>query len=60
MSKIKKRLRGRPKGSVSDNPASATFRVRVTPKQLATYKRKARKAKLKFSEWARAVLDKAL
>jgi len=60
MSKIKKRLRGRPKGSTSDNPASETFKVRVTPKQLENYKRKAKIAKMKFSEWVRAVLDKAL
>ncbi len=57
MSTTKKRPMGRPK---SDNPASEIFpRVRITPKQLENYKRKAKKAKLKFSEWARAVLDKA-
>ena len=61
MSKIKKRPRGRPRGSTIENPASEMLpRVRITPKQLTNYKRKAKKAKLKFSEWARTVLDKAL
>jgi len=57
MIKEKKPL-GRPK---IDNPASMSLAgVRITPKQLENYKRKAKKAKLTFSEWIRAVLDKAL
>ena len=61
MSKIKKRPMGRPRGSTIDNPASKSLSgVRITPDQLTNYKRKAKKAKMKFSEWVRAVLDKAL
>jgi len=57
MSKEKKPL-GRPK---LDNPASKSLAgVRITPDQLTNYKRKAKKANQKFSEWVRAVLDKAL
>jgi len=59
MSKIIKRLRGRPKGSTSDNPASEAFSVRVTPKDLTAFKRAAKKSKMKFSEWARETLKKA-
>ena len=57
MSTIKKRPRGRPK---LDNPASENLsRVRITPKDLATFKRAAKKSKMNFSEWVRETLKKA-
>jgi len=60
MSKIKKRLRGRPRGSTIDNPASKSLSgVRITPDQLTNYKRKAKITKISLSEWVRTILDKA-
>jgi len=56
-----KKKRGRPRGSVSDNPASVTIpRVRVTPEQLAAYKQSADQSGKTFSVWIRDVLDKAV
>ena len=60
MRKVKKLPRGRPKGSTIENPASEKLpTIRLTPKDLATFKHAAKKSKMNFSEWAREALKKA-
>jgi hypothetical protein len=49
--------RGRPIGTVFDNPASSWIQIRVTPKRKAAYVRAARPGKL--TAWITAKLDAA-
>lgn len=59
MDKQIKKIRGRPKGSTSDNPANKSLAgVRVTDKQLDAYKRAAEASGVNFSQWVRETLDK--
>jgi len=55
--KIKKR--GRPKGSVSENPMVRMPDMKVKKEQLRAYKEAAEREGLNFSAWVRDKLDKA-
>ena len=57
--KVKKNLRGRPKGSNIDNPADHRLpHIRVTKEQLDSYKSKAFKKEKTLSRWVKDTLDK--
>ena len=56
-----KRKRGRPKGAVSNNPATERLpHIRVTPEQISSYKSEAEKRNSSLSAWVKQVLDKAV
>jgi len=55
-----KKKRGRPKGSKSEHTADKQLpRIRVTEKQLTSYKQASEREKVTFSAWVRDKLDKA-
>jgi hypothetical protein len=60
MVKQVKKKRGRPKGSVSCNPANKTLsNVRITETQFSDYKKAASTSGESFSAWVRDALDRA-
>ena len=55
-----RKKRGRPKGSVIDNPASEALpRIRVKPGQLESYNKAAQAGEKSLSAWVRDCLDQA-
>jgi hypothetical protein len=59
MDKQLKKKRGRPKGSLSDNPANKSLAgVRVTLSQYEAYKAASERTGQTFSAWVRSALDK--
>ena len=59
MTEAKSTKMGRPVGSTKANPANKMLPVKVTEKQLKTYKAAAKRDGENFSAWVREKLDKA-
>ena len=59
MTQNKVKKRGRPKGSVSNNPMVRMPDMKVKKEQLEAYKAASEREEMTFSAWVRSNLDKA-